>query len=152
MRGGATSTCIARVIQTGVSATHEAAAPMTHPSWTRSSHSWSSAPAALLPLDAALPPHRCGSPRRPQPHRLFSQLRIVQAPQQKDAALWMRSTGPIVHIKSMIGRSEGPSVQQLTYFVIGFVEGYSEKFGGQSAVDPHHPPPKPDHEMKPCEG
>ena len=88
----------------------------------------------------------------PQPLRLFSQLRIVQAPQQKDAALWMRSTGPIVHIKLMIGRSEGPSVQQLTYFVIGFVEGYSEKFGGQSAVDPHHPPPKPDHEMKPYEG
>ena len=53
----------------------------------------------------------------PQPLRLFSQLRIVQAPQQKDAALWMRSTGPIVHIKLMIGRSEGPSVQQLTYFV-----------------------------------
>jgi hypothetical protein len=63
------STCIARVTQTGVSATHEAAAPMSHPSWTSPFHSWSSAPAALLPLDAALPPHRCGSPR---PRSLFA--------------------------------------------------------------------------------
>ena len=68
----------------------------------------------------------------PQPHRLFSQLRIVQAPQQKDAALWKRSTGPIVHIKEKIGRSEGPSVQQLTYFVKGISRGFMRK---NSAAD-----------------
>ena len=57
---------------------------------------------------------------------------MVPAPQQKDAALWKRSTGPIVHIKEKIGRSEGPSVQQLTYFVKGISRGFMRK---NSAAD-----------------